>query len=55
MKGEPARIAIRKKILQHEKHPIKYPEEGLGKTHPFLVKELKKTHKSSEGARIFFP
>ena len=39
---EPARIAIRKKILQHEKHPIKHPEEGLGKTHPFLVKELKK-------------
>ena len=42
MKREPARIAIRKKILQHEKHPIKHPEEGLGKTHPFLVKELKK-------------
>ena len=39
---EPARIAIRKKILQHEKHPIKHPEEGLGKTHPFLVKELKR-------------
>ena len=39
---EPARIAMRKKILQHEKHPIKHPEEGLGKTHPFLVKELKK-------------
>ena len=39
---EPARIAIRKKILQHEKHPIKHPEEGLGKTHPFLIKELKK-------------
>ena len=41
-KREPARIAIRKKILQHEKHPIKHPEEGLGKTHPFLIKELKK-------------
>ena len=39
---EPARIAIRKKILQREKPPIKHPEEGLGKTHPFLVKELKK-------------
>ena len=39
---EPARIAIRKKILQHEKHPIKHPEEGLGKTHPFLIKELKR-------------
>ena len=39
---EPARIAIRKKILQHKKHPIEHSEEGLGKTHPFLVKELKK-------------
>ena len=39
---EPARIAIRKKISQHEKHPIEHSEEGLGKTHPFLVKELKK-------------
>ena len=39
---EPARIAIRKKILQREKHPIKHPEKGLGKTHPFLVKELKR-------------
>ena len=49
---EPARIASRKKILQHEKHPIKHPEEGLGKTHPFIIKELE-TYKSSEGARIF--
>ena len=39
---EPATIAIRKKISQHEKHPIEHSEEGLGKTHPFLVKELKK-------------
>ena len=39
---EPARIAIRKKISQHEKPPIKHPEEGLGKTHPPLTKELKR-------------
>ena len=38
---EPARITIRKKISQHEKHPIEHSEEGLGKTHPFLVKELR--------------
>ena len=39
---EPARIAIRKKISQREKHPIKHPEEGLGKAHPPLTKELKR-------------
>ena len=39
---EPARIAIRKKISQCEKYPIKHPEEGLGKTHPLLTKELKR-------------
>ena len=39
---EPARIAIRKKISQCEKHPIKHPEEGLSKTHPLLTKELKR-------------
>ena len=39
---EPARIAIRKKISQHEKHPIKHPKEGLGKAHPPLTKELKR-------------
>ena len=39
---EPARIAIRKKISQHEKHPIKNPKEGLSKTHPLLTKELKR-------------
>ena len=39
---EPTRIAIRKKISQHEKHPIKHPEEGLNKTHPLLTKELKR-------------
>ena len=39
---EPARIATRKKISQREKHPIKHPEEGLGKTHPPLTKELKR-------------
>ena len=39
---EPARITIRKKISQCEKHPIKHPEEGLGKTHPLLTKELKR-------------
>ena len=39
---EPARIAIRKKISQREKHPIKHPEEGLSKTHPLLTKELKR-------------
>ena len=39
---EPARIAIRKKISQHEKYPIKHPEEGLGKAHPPLTKELKR-------------
>ena len=38
---EPARIAIRKKISQREKYPIKHPEEGLGKTHPPLTKGLK--------------
>ena len=39
---EPARIAIRKKILQREKPPIKHPEKGLGKIHPLLIKELKR-------------
>ena len=39
---EPAKIAIRKKISQCEKHPIKNPEEGLGKTHRLLTKELKR-------------
>ena len=39
---KPARIAIRKKISQREKHPIKHSEEGLGKTHPPLTKELKR-------------
>ena len=39
---EPARIAIRKKISQCEKHPIKHPEEGLGKIHPLLTKKLKR-------------
>ena len=38
---EPARIAIRKKISQCEKHPIKHPEEGLSR--PILShKELKR-------------
>ena len=41
-KREPARIAIKKKILQCEKHPIKHPEKGLGKIHPLLIKELKR-------------
>ena len=39
---EPARIANRKKISQCEKYPIKHPEEGLGKAHPPLTKELKR-------------
>ena len=49
---EPARIAIRKKISQCEKHPIKHPEEGLSKTHPLLTR-VKETYESSEGAGIF--
>ena len=39
---EPTRIAIRKKISQCEKHPIKHTEEGLSKTYPVLTKELKR-------------
>ena len=39
---EPARIAIRKKILLCEKHPIKHPEERSGKNHLPLTKELKR-------------
>ena len=51
---EPARIAIRKKISQCEKHPIKHPEEGLGKTHPSLTKELKRPM-SSQKVPGYFP
>ena len=51
---EPARIAIRKKISQHEKPPIKHPEEGLVKTHPLLIKELKRPM-SPQKVPGFFP
>ena len=51
---EPARIAIRKKISQPEKHPIKHPEEGLGKAHPPLTKELKRPM-SSQKVPGYFP
>ena len=51
---EPARIANRKKISQCEKHPIKHPEEGLGKTHPPLTKELKRPM-STQKVPGYFP
>ena len=51
---EPARIAIRKKISQREKHPIKHPEEGLGKTRPLLTKELKRPV-SPQKVQGYFP
>ena len=50
---EPARIAIKKKILQREKHPIKHPEKGLGKTHPLLIKELKRPMSPQKVPRYF--